>query len=120
MVKKKSPVVPITFIVIGVAVIVAVNSRLHPVDPKDAAAEAQKEQQRQMQDSGQLRPPTDPNAMHAALADAVKGGGSQKPSLMMKKGMPGSDPMVASRQQAVKPKPNATTPSSQWYNENSH
>jgi hypothetical protein len=121
VVKKKSPVVPVTFIIIGIAVAVAVNSRLHPVDPKQAAEDAQKQMLQQQQSSTQMRPADDPNALHQALTQSVEGGDSKFHQAPMKKGMiPGSDPMVAQKQEAQKPKPNPSSTNSGWYMSNSH
>jgi len=122
VIKKKSPVIPLTFVVIGIAVACAVNSRLHPVDPKDAAAQNAKLQQEQSQT--QMRPPSNPSDVHGALAASVKGEAKGRP--MMNKGMhgpggpggPGGDPMVSRKPEQFRPKPSSTSTNSQWYTNN--
>ena len=122
MVKKKSPVVPLTFVVIGIAVAFAVNTRMHPVDPKEAAAEQQKlqQQQQQQQSATQVRPADKSSDVHRALAASLQGSAPGKPMMHGPNGPggPGGDYMTSKKQESVKPKPSATSTNAQWYTNN--
>ena len=117
MVKKKSPVVPLTFVVIGIAVAFAVNSRLHPVDPKDAAAQAAKTAQ--SQPPTQMRPPDNPSDVHGALTASPTDSKPGQPMMHKGPGGPdGGDMMVSRKPEQYRPKPSATSTNSLWYKTN--
>ncbi|MHB8635250.1 MAG: hypothetical protein ACYC96_02125 [Fimbriimonadaceae bacterium] len=113
MVKKKSPIIPLTFVAIGVALAFAVNSRLHPVDPKDAAQAPPSQPQ---DPTGGMRPLDKTSVLKAAMTNSLQKGmpNGAKLGRATNPDEQGSI-MVGRKPQQYKPTPSATSTDSGWY-----
>ena len=115
MIKKKAPVIPLTIVVIGVTVAIAVNSRLHPVDPKDATAQ---QAQQPQQPEGQMRPEDKTSDLKAAMTNSISlpaGGHPKVTSKLMGPQTAGGSLMVSKKPEIYKPKPSSTSTDMMWY-----
>ena len=115
MVKKKSPIVPLTFVVIGVAVAFVVNSRLRPVDPKQAQDDAMRAQQSQQE--GVTRKEDKTQDVRASMMATAASGDSGRPGHKQigPGGPAGGDMMVGNKPKAFKPMPNSAPTNALWY-----
>src|SRR5271166_3882277 len=116
VIKKKAPVIPLTIVVLGLAIIFGFNAMNHPVDPKDMAAQ-QKAAAASQQD-GKTRPADTTADLKEAMGSELHGGGapSGAPAASKMGGAPKGQLMSATKQQAYRPKPSPTSTDAQWYN----
>lgn len=121
MVKKKSPVIPLTIAAIMVSIVFAVNTQLHP----KSADELKKEDQDAAAKAAQNNPPTQTRApdkkseMELAMKQSLANAKPGAPPSMAKANPAANNGqgniMVNKQQPLYHPKPSATSPSSEWW-----
>jgi hypothetical protein len=115
VVKKKSPVILLTFVFIGIAI----NTRLHPVDPQEAAKERENQAIQSMPQQGTKRAPDKTADLQAAMKGSLgsKGATPGKPGMAQAEGPPGTNGslMKMKKPEPYKPVPNPSNTGAQWY-----